>query len=62
MKKKAEQVTVRRDCQAVLIPAGLPGTLLKGSEVLIIQALGDSFTVNDNGQLLLVAGRDAEIR
>jgi len=60
MKQKTEQVTVRRDCQAVLIPAGLPGTLLKGSRVLITQALGDSFTVNDNGQLLRVAGRDAD--
>lgn len=58
--KKAEQVTVCRDCQALLIPAGLPVTLLKGSEVLITQALGDSFTVNDNGRLLRVAGRDAD--
>jgi len=60
MKQKTEQVTVRRDCQAVLIPAGLPGTIFKGSEVLITQALGDSFTVNDHGRLLRVAGRDAD--
>lgn len=60
MKQKTEQVTVLRDCQAVLIPAGLSGTLLKGSEVMITQALGDSFTVNDNGRLLRVAGRDAD--
>ncbi len=61
MMKKTEQVTVLRDCQAVLIPAGLPVTLLKGSKVLITQALGDSFTVNDDGQLLRVAGRDADV-
>jgi len=60
MKQKTEQVTLLRDCPAVLIPAGLPGTLLKGSKVLITQALGDSFTVNHNGQLLRVAGRDAD--
>jgi len=60
MKHKTEQVTVRRDCQAVLIPAGLPDTLVKGSEVLITQALGDSFTINDHGRLLRVAGCDAD--
>lgn len=60
MKQKTEQVSIRRDCQAILIPAGLPVTLLKGSEVLITQALGDSYTVNDHGRLLRVAGRDAD--
>jgi len=60
MNQKAERVTVLRTCQAVLIPAGLPGTLVKGSKVLITQALGDSFTVNDRGRLLRVAGRDAD--
>jgi len=60
MKQKTEQVTVLRDCPAVHIPAGLPGTIIKGSEVLITQALGDSFTVNDHGRLLRVAGRDAD--
>lgn len=55
-----EHVTVCRDCQAIAIPAGIPGTLLKGSEVVITQALGDSYTVNDNGRLLRVAGEDAD--
>lgn len=55
-----EHITVCRDCQAIAIPAGIPVTLLKGSEVVITQALGDSYTVNDNGHLLRVAGEDAD--
>jgi len=60
MKQKTEQVTMQRDCQAIVIPAGLSTTLRKGSDVLITQSLGDSFTVNDHGRLLRVAGRDAD--
>lgn len=55
-----EPVTVNRDCDAILIPAGTPITLPKGSEVLITQALGGNYTVNINGNLAQVSAKDAD--
>ncbi|OUS28746.1 putative Fe-S cluster assembly protein SufT [Thalassotalea sp. 42_200_T64] len=55
-----EHVTVLRNCDAIVIPAGITVTLNKGREVVITQALGGSYTVNDNGQLLRVASQDAD--
>lgn len=60
MHPNVEKVTVLRDCPAITIPSGIPVTLSKGSEVLITQALGDTFTVNDLGRLLRIAGKDAD--
>lgn len=56
----SEQVTVLRDCSAITIPNGVSMTLTKGSEVVITQALGGSYTVNFQGQLLRVAGQDGD--
>ena len=55
-----EEVTLTRDCNALLIPAGVPVVLLRGSKVVITQAMGGSFTVNDQGRLLRVAGVDGD--
>ncbi len=55
-----EPITVMRDCDAVLIPAGTPITLPEGSVVFITQALGGSYTVNVNGNLARVAPQDAD--
>ncbi|MEY8253254.1 MAG: putative Fe-S cluster assembly protein SufT [Colwellia sp.] len=55
-----EHVTVLRDCNAIAIPAGIAVTLNEGKEVVITQALGGSYTVNDDGQLLRIAGKDAD--
>jgi len=60
MTQEFEQVTVLRDCDAISIPAGKACVLSKDSEVTITQALGDSFTVNDKGRLLRIAGKDAD--
>lgn len=60
MNKALEAVTVLRDCSAIAIPSGVPIILPEGCEVLITQALGDTFTVNDHGQLLRIAGTDAD--
>ena len=57
---EVEHVTVLRDCNAITIPNGVTMTLIKGREVIITQALGGSFTINDNGQLLRVAGEDGD--
>lgn len=55
-----EHVTVLRDCDAIAIPAGIAVTLNKDREVVITQALGGSYTVNDDGQLLRIASKDAD--
>jgi len=53
-------VTVERDCDAILIPAGTPITLRRGTVVFITQALGGNHTVNVNGNLAQVSARDAD--
>jgi probable FeS assembly SUF system protein SufT len=55
-------VILRRDCEALLIPSGARLLLQQGTEVVITQALGDSYTVNIYGQgnLARVSGRDAD--
>ncbi|MCC7412533.1 MAG: putative Fe-S cluster assembly protein SufT [Gammaproteobacteria bacterium] len=55
-----EPITVARDCDAVLIPSGAPITVPSGTVVYITQALGGSVTVNVNGNLARIAGRDLD--
>jgi len=55
-----EPVTLERGCAATLIPAGTPITLPAGSVVFVTQALGGSITVNINGNLARIDGRDAD--
>lgn len=55
-----EPITVWRDCDAVLIPAGTPISIPEGSVVFITQALGGSYTVNVNGNLARIAPKDAD--
>ncbi len=56
----SEPITLNRDCEAVLIPAGTPLLLQEGSIVYITQALGGSYTVNINGNLARIASHDAD--
>jgi len=51
---------IKREVIGALIPDGQSVTLLPGTEVLVTQALGGSFTVNVNGNLVRVDGRDAD--
>ena len=53
-----EAITLIRDCNAILIPAGDPITLKAGSTVVVTQALGGNCTVYINGNLARVEGRD----
>ncbi|OGT84508.1 MAG: putative Fe-S cluster assembly protein SufT [Gammaproteobacteria bacterium RIFCSPLOWO2_02_FULL_61_13] len=55
-----ELVTLARDCDAILIPAGTHITVPAGSVVFITQALGGNYTVNVNGNLAQVGARDAD--
>jgi probable FeS assembly SUF system protein SufT len=53
-------VELKRDCAAVLIPAGNPVTLTAGTPVDITQSLGGSYTVHAPGGLYRIAAADAD--
>lgn len=55
-----EPVTLSRDVNAVVIPAGESLTLREGTSGFITQALGGSFTVYVEGNLFRIAGADAD--
>jgi len=58
--RSSEPVRFERDCAAVLVPQGDVVTLPAGSIGYITQALGGSYTVFVEGNLLRIAGRDAD--
>src|SRR5687768_5803867 len=55
-----QPVTLQRDVEAVMVPAGVPVTLRADKTGFITQALGGSFTVYIEGNLFRVAGKDAD--
>ena len=58
----SESTTLTRDISAVQIPSGTPIDLPAGTEVMITQELGDSFTVYlaAQGGLARIQGKDAD--
>jgi probable FeS assembly SUF system protein SufT len=56
----SEEIVIKRDCPAVLIPAGTGITIQAGVPVIITQALGGSYTVIVHGNLARIAGTDAD--
>jgi probable FeS assembly SUF system protein SufT len=55
-----EPVVVRRDVEGLMVPSGIPVTLPMDSLVYITQAMGGSFTVYFEGNLVRVPGKDAD--
>jgi len=55
-----EPVTLTRDVDAIIVPAGMAVKLREGQQGFITQALGGSFTVYVEGNLFRVAGKDAD--
>ena len=55
-----EEVAMKRDCPAVLIPAGTGITIQAGVPVVIVQDLGGSYTVIVHGNMARIAGADAD--
>ena len=53
-------VVLKRDCDAVQIPAGTAVTLTAGTPVDITQTLGGTYTVQAPGGLFRIAGKDAD--
>jgi probable FeS assembly SUF system protein SufT len=56
----SDEIILKRDCEAVLIPAGTKITLQAGEPVVITQALGGSYTVVIHGNMARVEARDAD--
>ncbi|WP_264435368.1 putative Fe-S cluster assembly protein SufT [Coxiella endosymbiont of Dermacentor marginatus] len=59
-KNEKEIVVLNRDTTAMLIPFGTPIRVPQGTEVTIVQSLGDTFTVNVFGNLARIEARDAD--
>jgi probable FeS assembly SUF system protein SufT len=60
MMPENEPVTFTRDCEAILIPAGDVVEIPVGTHGNITQALGGSFTVYIAGNLIRIAGENAD--
>lgn len=58
--RSSEPVRFERDCAAVLVPQGEEVTLPAGTVGYITQALGGSYTVFVEGNLMRIHGRDAD--
>lgn len=56
----SEPVMVRREVQGLQVPSGVPVTLPVDALVYITQAMGGSFTVYYEGNLVRVPGADAD--
>jgi probable FeS assembly SUF system protein SufT len=55
-----EPVTLTRDVEASIVPAGTKVTLLKGEQAHVTQSLGGSYTVIVNGNMFRIGGPDAD--
>jgi len=55
-----EPVTLTRDVEASIVPAGTKVTLLKGELAHVTQSLGGSYTVIVNGNMFRIDGQDAD--
>lgn len=55
-----EIITLRRDCEGFLIPAGTSIHLPKGTEVTIVQSLGGNYTVNVYGNWIQINAINAD--
>lgn len=53
-------VEVLREVEATLIPSGSKVMLQPGTQVFVTQALGNSYTVYVNGNLVRIAGKDGD--
>ena len=55
-----DPVTLTRDVEAALVPAGTPVTLKKGELAHVTQSLGGAYTVVVNGNMFRIDGRNAD--
>src|ERR1041385_3075155 len=55
-----ETINLTRDVVAILIPAGTKVELPEGAAATVTQALGGSYTVQVEGHLFRIEGKDAD--
>lgn len=55
-----ETIIINRPCYAIFVPLGLRVNVKEGSEVVILQELGDSYTVLLDGQMARIDAVDAD--
>lgn len=55
-----EPVTLTRNVEASIVPAGTKVTLLKGEQAHVTQSLGGAYTVIVNGNMFRIGGQDAD--
>jgi probable FeS assembly SUF system protein SufT len=55
-----QTVALKRDCEAIAVPAGTKQLLAAGTCVRITQAAGSSYTVSANGALFRIDEKDAD--
>lgn len=55
-----DPITLTRDVEAVLVPAGDKVTLAQGERAYLFQSLGNSHTVVVNGNTFRIDGKDAD--
>src|SRR4051794_32696601 len=55
-----EPITLKRDCEASVIPVGTKVTLQAGEPAYITQSLGGSYTVVVNGNMFRIENKDAD--
>ena len=60
MMNNHEPVTLTRDVEAAVVPAGTVVTLLAGESAFITQSLGGSYTVIVNGNMFRIENRNAD--
>ena len=60
MSNGREIIILQRDVHAMMVPYGTHILLQKGTEVVVTQALGNSFTVEVYGNLARIDGKDAD--
>ena len=56
-----EPVTLTRDVDATIVPAGTHVKLMKGEMAQVTQSLGGSYTVILNGNMFRIDGSDAGV-
>ena len=62
MAESKEWIELKRDCDAVMVPAGNTVLLPKGTKAVITQSLGGSYTLHvpEYGGLMRISNRDAD--
>ena len=56
-----ETIKLNRECEAIKIPSGEKVTLQAGTEVMIWQSLGGTYTVTtDSGYMVRISGQDGD--